>query len=127
MIEEIIKSSRVSSNGRRYFTSEQKSYIIKEWEDSGLSAPEFCRRYGLVVNVLYYWRKNANRGATMGIKYDGQLHSKIELDAVQQENDALKKALGEAHLDIKILKKKLEDDAKEERLQLFKNTPENLK
>jgi len=73
MIEEIIKSGHISSNGRRYFSSEQKSYIIKEWETSGLSAPEFCRRYGLVVNVLYNWRKNAERGATMGIKHDGQL------------------------------------------------------
>lgn len=127
MIEDIIKAGRISSNGRRYFTSDQKSLIIKEWDSSGLSAPEFCRRYGLIVTVLYNWRRNAYRGAAMGIQHDGDLHSRTELDLVQRENEELKKALGEAHLDIKILKKKLEMDALKQRLQKSNGSAENLK
>ena len=43
----------------------------------------------------------------MGIRNEGALHSRTELSALRKENDELKKALGEATLDIKILKKKL--------------------
>ena len=46
----------------------------------------------------------------MGIKNDGDLHEKAELEFLRKENDELKKALGESTLDIKILKKKLEMD-----------------
>jgi hypothetical protein len=42
----------------------------------------------------------------MGIKNEGELHSKTELEILRKENDELKKALGEATLDIKILKKR---------------------
>jgi hypothetical protein len=41
----------------------------------------------------------------MGIQNDGDLFSDGAMDANRRENDELKKALGEAHLDIKILKK----------------------
>ncbi len=111
MIEEIIATARRASNGRKLFSSEQKVYIVDSWESSELSAPEFCRRYGLFASQLYKWRKDSQRGAVMGVRNSGELHSKIELDALRKENDELKKALGEATLDIKILKKKSEMDA----------------
>lgn len=80
-----------------------------------MSAPEFCRRYGLFANQLYIWRKNAQRGAVMGVQSSGDLHSRVELETLQRENEELKKALGEATLDNKILKKKLEMDALKKR------------
>jgi predicted RNase H-like nuclease (RuvC/YqgF family) len=46
----------------------------------------------------------------MGIRHEGELHSRTELEALRKENEELKKALGEASLDIRILKKKLEMD-----------------
>jgi hypothetical protein len=49
------------------------------------------------------------------------------MDAMRRENDELKKALGEAHLDIKILKKKLEMDALRRAGKKSKLTPEDLK
>lgn len=110
MIEEILKSARVSSNGRRILSSVQKASIVEEWEFSGLSCPEFCRRYGLYASQLYKWRSDAKSGAIMSIKNDGDLHSKAELEILRKENEELKKALGESTLDIKILKKKLEMD-----------------
>lgn len=51
----------------------------------------------------------------MGIKNEGELHSKTELEILRKENDELKKALGEATLDIKILKKKVEMDQQRNR------------
>ncbi len=105
MIEDIIKNARVSSNGRKLFSSDQKVYIVDAWENSGLSAPEFCRRYGLFATQLYKWRKDSQRGAVMGVRNNGELHTKTEIDTLLRENEELKKALGEATLDIKILKK----------------------
>lgn len=110
MVEEIIKNARLSASGRKLLTSEQKACIVEGWENSGLSCPEFCRRHGLISSQLYKWRADAKTGAIMGIKNDGDLHSKTELEMLRRENDELKKALGESTLDIKILKKKLEMD-----------------
>ena len=110
MIEELLKSARTSAGGRRVLNSKQKALIVEEWVTSGLSCPEFCRRYGLIASQLYKWRSDAKLGAVMGIKNDGDLHEKAELEFLRKENDELKKALGESTLDIKILKKKLEMD-----------------
>lgn len=46
MVEEIIRKARVTSEGRRILSSIQKSSLVEDWESSGLSCPEFCRRYG---------------------------------------------------------------------------------
>jgi len=110
MIEELIANARITARGRKFYTSEQKSYIVDEWESSDLTCPEFCRRYGLIASQIYKWRNDAKRGAVMGIKNEGELHSKIELDVLKRENEELKKALGESAFHITILKKKLEMD-----------------
>ena len=125
MVEEIIKNARLSSNGRKMLTSEEKACIVDSWETSGLSCPEFCRRHGLIASQLYKWRTDAKTGAVMGIKNDGDLHSKTELEILRRENEELKRALGESTLDIKILKKKLEMD--QQRNQKLKRYPGNSK
>lgn len=125
MIEEIIKNARLSRNGRKLFSSDQKVYIVDAWENSELSAPEFCRRYGLFAAQLYQWRKNSQRGAVMGVRTKGEIHTKAELETLIRENDELKKALGEATLDIKILKKKLVMD--EQKNQKSFHSPKSSK
>jgi len=115
MTEDLIKNARVTSGGRRILTSVQKASIVEDWESSGLSCPEFCRRHGLIASQLYKWRSDAKTGAVMSIKNDGKLHSKAELEMLRKENEELKKALGESTLDIKILKKKLEMDQQRNR------------
>ena len=125
MVEEVIRNARISSNGRKLFTSDQKVYIVDAWESSGLSAPEFCRKYGLISTILYTWRNNSKRGAVMSVQNDGNLHSKTEVDALKKENEQLKLALAEAELDKRILKKKIELDEQEERRS--KSFPRSLK
>lgn len=127
MIEEILKSARKGGTGRRWLTSEQKSLIVNEWEKSGDSGPEFSRRYGIITAMLYKWRKDAMRGATMGIKNEGDLYTKVELNALKKENDELKKALAEEMLDNRILKKKLEMDAKGQTYKAPRNMPGDSK
>jgi len=111
MIEEILKHCRRGPTGRRLLTADQKRLIVEAWQKSGISGPEFCRRNGIILAMLYKWRKDSIRGAKMGIQNDGQIYGDGEVEALRRENDELKKALGEAHLDIKILKKNLEIDA----------------
>ena len=115
MDEELLKNARVTSGGRRILTSIQKASIVEDWESSGLTCPEFCRRHGLISSQLYKWRSDAKTGAIMSIKNDGDLHSRAELEMLRKENEELKKALGESTLDIKILKKKLEMDQQRNR------------
>jgi transposase-like protein len=110
MVEELMKNARVTSSGRRILSSIEKASVVEYWESSGLSCPEFCRRHGLLASQLYKWRSDAKTGAVMGIKNDGNLHSKAELEMLRKENEELKKALGESTLDIRILKNKLEMD-----------------
>lgn len=120
MIEEVINNARTSASGRKQFTSDQKVYIVESWESSGLSAPEFCRRYDLTTPQLYQWRKNSKRGAIMGIQNDGEIHPKTEMDAPRKENEELKLALAEAELHKRVLKKKLEmDEQKKKKSNLF--------
>ena len=125
MVEDLMKNARVSANGRRILSSVQKASIVMEWESSGLTCPEFCRRYGLFASQLYKWRSDAKSGAIMSIKNDGDLHSKAELEMLKKENEELKKALGESTLDIKILKKKLEMD--QQRNKKLNQYPESSK
>jgi transposase-like protein len=115
MTEDLMRNARVSAGGRRVLTSVQKASIVEDWESSGLSCPEFCRRHGLIASQLYKWRSDAKIGAVMSIKNEGDLHSKAELEMLRKENEELKKALGESTLDIKILKKKLEMDQQRNR------------
>jgi transposase-like protein len=110
MIVELIKNARLTSSGCKLLTSQQKAFIVEDWESSGLSCPEYCRRHGLITSQVYNWRSDAKSGAIMSIKNQGDLHSKAELELLRKENEELKKALGESTLDIKILKKKLEMD-----------------
>jgi len=119
-VETILKNARVASNGRRILPAASKRVIVEAWEREGLSGPEFCRRHGLIASMLYRWRKDAIRGANMGIKEEGHVFSKAERDALQRENEELKKALGEMTLDNKILKKKLALDAQKQALRRLK-------
>ena len=125
MTEDLMKNARVTSGGRRVLTSIQKASIVEDWESSGLSCPEFCRRHGLIASQLYKWRSDAKTGAIMSIKNEGDLHSKAELEMLRKENEELKKALGESTLDIKILKKKLEMD--QQRNRKLNRYPESSK
>lgn len=37
-------------------TGEQRRAVVRQFEASGLSAPEFCRREGLALSSLQRWR-----------------------------------------------------------------------
>ena len=84
-IKEIINNARLTARGHKLFFSEQKAYIIEAWESSKMTYRQFCREFGLMESQLYYWCKNAKRGAIMSIKNDGELHSKAESEVLRSE------------------------------------------
>lgn len=84
------------------------------------------RRNDILLPMLYKWRKGSIRGAKMGIQNDGELFNDADVDAMRKENDEFKKALGEAHLDIKILKK-VRDGCPKTCREDIQITPEDLK
>ena len=103
-----------------YLVAKKKYILLEEWQSSGLSYPEFCRRHGLGVPDLS--PANFTNGAKTHtqvqlwvLKTKGNYIPKTELEILRKENDELKKALGEATLDIKILKKKVEMDQQRNR------------
>jgi transposase-like protein len=53
MIDNLIKNARLTSSGRKLLTSQEKAYLVEEWQSSGVSCPEFCRRHGLIASQLY--------------------------------------------------------------------------
>jgi transposase-like protein len=85
MVEEIIKNARVTSAGRRILSSIQKASIVEDWESTGLSCPEFCRRHGLIASQLYKWRSDAKTGAVMSIKNGGESTSVFFIENVLNE------------------------------------------
>jgi hypothetical protein len=68
-----------------------------------LPTTRYLTRHAVQVAERFYPRSE------MGIQNDGELFSDADMDAMRRENDELKKDLGEAYLDIKILKIKVRD------------------
>ena len=83
----------MTSRGTRY-TEEQIIRIVKECE-SGASASEVCRKYGVSEQTVYRWRS----------KYRGVDTSELQrLRELEAENRRLKHIVAQQALDIDALK-----------------------
>ena len=82
---------------RSRFCEEQIIGILKEHQ-TGLSAAELCRKYGISDATFYTWRK----------KYGGMEVSEARrLKALEEENARLKKLLAESMMDVSTLREML--------------------
>ena len=82
---------------RSRFSDEQIIGILKEHQ-TGLSAAELCRKYGISDATFYNWRK----------KYGGMEVSEARrLKALEEENARLKKLLAESMMDVSTLREML--------------------
>ena len=92
---------------RRYFTKEQKISILNELNIKGVSLSELARKYQISSVILYRWRKRMDmdmgmdRGSAASSNYQCIIS---ELEKTKQENEHLKKALGELAMEKQILK-----------------------
>ena len=78
---------------RRYFTKAQKVSILNESNINGVCLSELARKYQVSSVVLYRWRKKMNKEITASFPNYQCVIS--ELEKTKQENEHLKKALGE--------------------------------
>ena len=93
---------------RRYFIKAQKISILNELSISGLSLSELARKYQISPVVLYKWRKKRDinqESVELFPKYKSVVS---ELEKTKQENEHLKKALGELAVERQILKSAIE-------------------
>ncbi len=42
---------------RKTYTEEKKTALLKEWQESHMSAKDFALQRGILPNTFYYWRK----------------------------------------------------------------------
>ena len=93
---------------RRYFIKAQKVSILNDLSISGLSLSELARKYQISPVVLYKWRKKRDinqESVELFPKYKSVVS---ELEKTKQENEHLKRALGELAVERQILKSAIE-------------------
>ena len=97
----------VTKDGKRRFTKEQKTQIIKEVE-GGANRQEVCRKYGITEQQFSRWRHAIITHSKDGLGSDTVVVSKSQLQLLQKKVDELERALGRKSLEVDILKKTFE-------------------
>jgi len=93
---------------RRKFSAEDKIRIVLEGLRGEIPVSELARREGIAPTAYYRWSKEFLEAGKNGLTRD--THRSATSDEVRQlkaDNDALKRALAEAILDVQRLKKSL--------------------
>ena len=93
---------------RRKFRAEDKIRIVLEGLRGEIPVSHLCRRESISPALYYKWSKAfldaGKNGLTVDTKRDA---TRVEVDRLKEENEALKKALAETILDVQRLKKSL--------------------
>jgi transposase len=93
---------------RRQFASEEKIRIVLEGLRGEISVAELCRREGIAPTVYYRWSKDFLEAGKNGLVRDTRRSATTdEVRDLKSENEALKRVLAEAVLDVARLKKSL--------------------
>ena len=104
--KDIVKQIRKAT--RRKYGAEEKIRTVLEGLRGEISVTELCRREGIAPAVYYKWSKAFLDAGKNGLTRDTQRDATTdEVRRVKCENEDLKRALAEAHLDNIRLKKSL--------------------
>jgi transposase-like protein len=106
----------------------QKNLIVAEHFQSGISISELARKNQVNPAILYNWKVRMKKNTESESKDVREILDEVE--KLRQENSKLKKALGEATLDITLQKDIIEFLKKkdlEARLKKQKNISRKLK
>ncbi len=87
------------------WTPEDKIRIVLESLNTKISMSELCRKYNLTPNTFYQWRERFIEGGKAGLS--GMLDDGVNRD-LEQENERLKKLIGELTIANDSFKKILE-------------------
>ena len=92
----------------RKFNAEQKLRIVVEGLRGEMSVSALCRREGIAPTMYYRWSKAFLEAGKNGLTRDTRRDATAqEVKQLKEENEALKKALAEAILDVQKYKKSL--------------------
>lgn len=93
---------------RRKFTAEEKIRIVLEGLRGQVPISELARREKIAPSIYYMWSKAFLEAGKNGLTRDTQRDAtSMEVGRLKEENDALKRALAEAMLDVQKFKKSL--------------------
>ena len=93
---------------RRKFNAEDKIRIVLEGLRGQVSISELCRREGIAPTAYYRWSKDFLDAGKNGLTRDTLRDANTdEVKTLKAENEALKRGLAEAILDVMRLKKSL--------------------
>ncbi len=102
VIREIRRKTRIQ------FTSERKIEIVLEGLRAEISISELCRREGISPANYYKWSKSFLEAGKNGLTKDTKRSATTdEVRYLKEENNDLKKAVGELTLEIQRRKKSL--------------------
>ena len=90
------------------WTPEQKIAAVMESLNTNISMAELCRKYNVTPNTLTYWKEKFAQGGKMALM--GTL--KDPGRELQEENEKLKKLIGEFAIANDALKKALTEGEK---------------
>ena len=93
---------------RRHFSAEDKIRIVLEGMKREISIAELCRREGIASTLYYNWAKSFLEAGKSRLSGDTLREAGVsEVKKLKQENDQLKKLVGEKEFAIEFLKKNL--------------------
>lgn len=93
----------------RSYTKELKEEILREVQEVG-NVSLVSRKHGISKSTIFTWIKQSDKKDEIKVKpgrktlVEGEKELKNELTEITQENDKLKRILGEKDLEIAILK-----------------------
>jgi transposase len=100
--------SQIKKATRRKFSAEDKIRIVLEGLRGQISITELCRKEGIAATMYYKWSKAfleaGKNGLTLDTKRDATTD---EVRYLKEENQDLKKAVAELHLEVQRYKKSL--------------------
>ena len=100
--------SQIKQATRRKFFAEDKIRIVLEGLRGQISITELCRKEGIAAAMYYKWSKafleSGKNGLTLDTKRDATTD---EVRYLKEENQDLKKAVAELHLEVQRYKKSL--------------------
>jgi transposase len=100
--------SQIKKATRRKFSAEDKIRIVLEGLRGQISITELCRKEGIAATMYYKWSKafleSGKNGLTLDTKRDATTD---EVRYLKEENQDLKKAVAELHLEVQRYKKSL--------------------
>ena len=104
--EKIVRD--IKRKTRRKFSAEEKIRIVLEGLRGEIAVTELCRREGIAPSLYYRWSKAFLDAGKNGLVRDTSRDATTsEVRQLKDENEALKKAVAEAVLDVQRLKKSL--------------------